>query len=81
MASDNTIVKNIVNELKEKSENVDRTNQKGLINDKTGSSIILDENGNVTIAPSKTVQYKMKYSYEFLILAHFLIHASIVYFH
>lgn len=62
MASDNTIVKNIVNELKEKSENVDRTNQKGLVNDKTGSSIILDENGNVTIAPSKTVQYKMKYN-------------------
>lgn len=62
MASDNTIVKNIVNELKERSENADRINQQGLINDKTGSSIILDENGNLTIAPSKNVQYHMKYN-------------------
>lgn len=56
------IVKNIVNELKERAENACRTDNKGFINDKTGGSIIIDEQGDVTIAASRTVQYKMKYS-------------------
>lgn len=53
---------NIVQEFKERASNANKTNEKGIVNDKTGSSIVLDKEGNVTIAASKTVQYKMKYS-------------------
>lgn len=56
------IKKNIVTEIKERAENADRSNDKGIVNDKTNSSIMLDKQGNITIAASQTVQYKMKYS-------------------
>lgn len=56
------IIQNIVNEIKERAENANRSTDKGIVNDKTGSSIMLDQAGNVTIAASQTVQYKMKYS-------------------
>jgi hypothetical protein len=59
---ENNIVENIVQELKEKASNADRTNCKGFINDKTSGAVLIDSNGDVTISPSKTVQYKMKYN-------------------
>jgi hypothetical protein len=62
MADSQGIKQNIVNELKDRSENADRSKEKGLVNDKTGGSILIDQSGNVTIAASKTVQYKMNYS-------------------
>ena len=60
--TDESIVKNIVNDLKEKSENLDRQLEKGIINENTGSSVSLNNNGDVTIAASQNVQYKMKYN-------------------
>jgi hypothetical protein len=62
MADSKGIVENIVAELKDRAENADRTNEKGIVNDKTGGSLLIDQSGNVTIAASKTVQYKMNYS-------------------
>ena len=57
-----TISKNIVSELKERAEHANREKDKGFVNDKTGGSLLIDEQGNITVAASKTVQYKMKYS-------------------
>lgn len=54
--------KNLIEEFKERSNNANKKNERGIVNDKTGSSIVLDKDGNITIAASKTVQYKMKYS-------------------
>ena len=58
----NDISQNIVQKLKDEAANADRTKSKGFINDKTGGSVLINENGDITISPSKTVQYKMKYS-------------------
>lgn len=58
----NEVIKNIVNEFKEMAENANRIKSKGFVNDKTGSSVLIDENGNVTVASSKNVQYKMKFA-------------------
>lgn len=57
-----TTEKNIVNQLKENAENAERSTEAGFVNDKTGSSILLDKNGNTVIAASKTVQYKLQYA-------------------
>lgn len=54
--------KNIVSELKEKAENAKSSIETGFVNDHTGSSILLDRSGNVTVAASKTVQYKLQYA-------------------
>lgn len=62
MADNQGIVENIVAGLKDRAENADRAKEKGLVNDKTGGSILIDQSGNVTVAASKTVQYKMNYS-------------------
>lgn len=62
MSESTGIVQNIVSKLKDRAENADRTKEKGMINDKTGGSILLDQSGNITVAASKTVQYKMNYS-------------------
>lgn len=62
MADTQGIKQNIVAELKERAENANRSKEKGVVNNKTGSSLLLDESGNVTVAASKTVQYKMSYS-------------------
>ena len=56
------IQKNIVNDLKEKSENTRSSVETGFVNDHTGSSFLLDRSGNATIAASKTVQYKLQYA-------------------
>lgn len=53
---------NIVDKLKERAENADRQKEKGVINEKTGSSFLMSEDGNVSIVGSKNVQYRMSYS-------------------
>lgn len=53
---------NIVDRLKERAENADRQKEKGFINDKTGTSIRMSEDGNVAIVGSKNVQYRMSYA-------------------
>lgn len=54
--------KNIVNILKERAEKALSSIESGFINEKTGSSFLLDRGGNVTVAASKTVQYKLQYA-------------------
>lgn len=54
--------KTLFEAIKERSENANRTVDKGIINDKTGSSFRMDRAGNVTIAASRNTQYKMSYS-------------------
>lgn len=54
--------KNIVHILKEKAEHAKSSVETGFINEHTGSSILLDRNGNATIAASQTVQYKLQYA-------------------
>ena len=53
---------NIVDRLRERTKNAKASKDTGLINQNTGSSVVLNGNGNVTIAASKNVQYKMQYS-------------------
>ena len=48
----------LIAKLKERSELPDRTVDKGIVNPETGSSVILNSMGNVTIASSNNVQYK-----------------------
>lgn len=65
MANTNTeklIQKNIVNDLKDRSENSKASIETGLVNEKTGSSILLDRSGNISLTPSTTVQYKLQYA-------------------
>lgn len=52
----------IVERLEERSLNADRSVDKGFINPGTNSSIMISENGNVTVASSKNVQYKLNYA-------------------
>ena len=52
----------IVSQLEERSLNADRSVDKGFVNSSTNSSVLISENGNVTIASSKNVQYKLNYS-------------------
>ena len=44
------------------NQNLDRQLEKGIINENTGSSVSLNDNGDITIAASQNVQYKMKYN-------------------
>ena len=52
----------IVDSLKERAEYAKASVESGLINEDTGSSILIDRAGNTTIAASKTVQYKLHYA-------------------
>lgn len=56
------ISQNIVQTLKEEASNASRTDCKGFVNEKTGGAVIIDSNGDITMSPAKTVQYKLKYS-------------------
>lgn len=53
---------NIVDRMKDRSLNADRADDKGFVNPSTSSSMIISGNGNVTVAASKNVQYKLNYS-------------------
>lgn len=52
----------LLSKLKERAELPDRTKDKGIVNPETGSSILLNNMGNVTIASSGNVQYKLNYA-------------------
>ena len=52
----------LIAKLKERSELPDRTVDKGIVNPETGSSVILNSMGNITIASSNNVQYKLNYA-------------------
>lgn len=48
----------LLSEAKEKAEHMDAENEDGIINKKTGSSIIIKDNGDISIAPSLTTGQK-----------------------
>lgn len=52
----------IVNKFEERSLNANRTIDKGFVNTSTNSSVVINETGNVTVASSKNVQYKLNYA-------------------
>jgi len=52
----------IVNKFEDRSLNANRSVDKGFVNTSTNSSVVISESGNVTIASSKNVQYKLNYS-------------------
>ena len=56
------IQKNTLSKIKDRANNADRSKDAGFINDTTSSSIRFNDKGDLTIAASDTVQYKMKYS-------------------
>lgn len=51
-----------IDKIKRRSNQPDRQIEKGIINPDTGSSILMNQAGNVTVASSQNVQYKMNYS-------------------
>lgn len=53
---------NIVDRMKQRSLNADRSGDKGFVNPSTSSSILVNEAGNITIASNKNIQYKLNYS-------------------
>lgn len=57
-----TIGESILLKIKDRVALPDRTKDKGVINPETGSSILINNTGNVTIASSNNVQYKLNYS-------------------
>lgn len=52
----------LIDRLKDRSKNANRQTEKGIVNDTTGSSMTLNSAGNITVAASKNVQYKMNYA-------------------
>ena len=50
--------KNDPKNIKERTENLNRKKEKGLVNEETGSSISVRENGNINIAASRYASYK-----------------------
>lgn len=52
----------ILEKLSERSLNADRSVDKGFVNTNTNSSVMINEVGNVTVASSKNVQYKLNYA-------------------
>lgn len=54
--------KNIIDLLKDRAENVDRGKDKGIVNEDTKSSILLNESGDINLAASETVVYKLNHA-------------------
>jgi hypothetical protein len=52
----------LIDTLKDRDEQADRAYEKGIINPDTGASLILGKSGNVTVASSHNVQYKLNYA-------------------
>lgn len=52
----------LIDRLRERDEQPDRAYEKGIINPDTGASLMLGKTGNVTVASSHNVQYKLNYS-------------------
>lgn len=51
----------LLEEFKDKSKFMDRRVDKGIVNDSTGSSIGIRENGDTVIAASESAQYKLQH--------------------
>jgi hypothetical protein len=49
----------IVDSIKKEVIHADRTKDKGIVNEKTGSSMLIRENGDVSLASNTTAQYKL----------------------
>jgi hypothetical protein len=54
-------LENKVDQFKDKSQYMDRTVDKGIVNPKTGSSIGIRENGDITMASNTYAQYKLSH--------------------
>lgn len=52
----------LVQKFENRSLNADRSVDKGFVNTSTNSSILISESGNVTVAASKNIQYKLNYA-------------------
>lgn len=52
----------IVQKFEDRSLNANRSVDKGFVNTSTNSSILISESGNVTVAASKNIQYKLNYA-------------------
>lgn len=52
----------LIDKLKERDEQPDRAYEKGIVNSDTGASLLLGRTGNVTVASSHNVQYKLNYA-------------------
>lgn len=51
--------KDIINEFKDKTTNIDRTSERGIISDDNQSSVLVKDNGNIQLASSKTTNQKL----------------------
>ena len=51
----------LTNQIKDETENFDRTRDKGIVNPKTGSSIGMRDNGDITLCSNNNLQYKMNH--------------------
>lgn len=52
----------LIQKFEDRSLNANRSVDKGFVNTSTNSSILISESGNVTVASSKNVQYKLNYA-------------------
>lgn len=52
----------LIDKIKERVEQPDRAYEKGIVNPDTGASLLLGKSGNVTVASSHNVQYKLNYA-------------------
>lgn len=52
---------NLMDEFKKRSNYMDRTVDRGIVNEKTGSSIGIRDNGDTVIAASENSQYKLNH--------------------
>lgn len=52
----------LIQKFEDRSLNANRSVDKGFVNTSTNSSVLISESGNVTVASSKNVQYKLNYA-------------------
>jgi hypothetical protein len=54
--------KSLLDEFKQRAQNMDRTVEKGFVNEQTGSSMGIRDNGDIVIAANKESQYKLNHN-------------------
>lgn len=54
--------KKMIDKFKERDAYPDRQVESGFVNPETGSSVMIDKEGNIIVASSENVQYKMNYA-------------------
>lgn len=52
----------LIDKIIERDNYPDRQSESGFVNPDTGSSVLIDREGNITVASSENVQYKMNYA-------------------